>query len=241
MQTYLSHLQRIGQKPPGPGTACLDFRSQYWLPDDKEASILEIGCGMGNRLYALHRMGFTRLTGVDQDPEVAGVARRHLPAEIDIACIEARRFLGEVQQQYDRVLLFHLLEHLDGEAGIDLLRLVRDHLAPGGQVVVEVPNMTSLTGAHMFHSDITHRTAYTEYSMSQVFTEAGYEYIRLICPTLRLELRQWRPWHPFRGTTLGWRASRLMHRLIYRITGMSPPPHCFCAVLLMVAARRPPG
>lgn len=72
MQTDLSHLQRIGQKPPGPDTACLDFRSQYWLPDDKEASILEIGCGMGNRLYALHRMGFTRLTGVDQDPEVAG-------------------------------------------------------------------------------------------------------------------------------------------------------------------------
>ena len=78
---------------------------------------------MGHRPHELHRLGFIRLTVVDQDPEVAGVARRHLPAEIDIACVEARRFPGEAQRNYDRVLLSHMLEHLDSEAGIDLPRL----------------------------------------------------------------------------------------------------------------------
>ena len=235
MKSYVHHLERLATGyPAAPRTP--DFRSRKWLPASREALLLDVGCGLGQRLAELHQWGYRRLVGVDANPEVVAAARARLPAGIELVCRDAGAFLAEDRRRYDRVVVGHVLEHLSVEKAVAMLGAVRVSLAAGGQVVVEVPNMSCLTAAHMFHSDVTHRQGYTEYSLRQVFEEAGFGTVRLLCPRPPLQLSSWRPWHPFRGTTLGWRTNVLLHRLAYRITDMGPSPHCFTPHLLMTAS-----
>ncbi|MBI3778409.1 MAG: class I SAM-dependent methyltransferase [Gammaproteobacteria bacterium] len=235
-QGYQNHLRRIGQEKlaarGGPG---LDFRAPCWLPQDPEASILELGCGEGRRLEALHAMGYRSLSGVDLLPELVRAARERVPPEVPVACADATEFLRTTARRYDRVLLFHVLEHFPASDGIELLRAIRSRLQPAGRVVVEVPNLSSVTGPHMFYSDITHRSAYTEYSLTQAFEQAGYSRIELLCPAPRVDFRSWRPWRPLRGTTLVWRSNRMFHRVLHFVAGSWPRAHCVCQSLLMAA------
>ena len=55
-----------------------DFRSREWLPESRDALVLDIGCGLGNRLAELHHWGYRRLVGVDVNPDVVAPARARL-------------------------------------------------------------------------------------------------------------------------------------------------------------------
>jgi 2-polyprenyl-3-methyl-5-hydroxy-6-metoxy-1,4-benzoquinol methylase len=42
---------------------------KYGLPEDKSIRILDIGCGYGQNLRALLKLGYTNLQGIDLDTE----------------------------------------------------------------------------------------------------------------------------------------------------------------------------
>ena len=52
------------------------------LPTDRDAKILDAGCGRGNFLSFLQRNGYTRGSGVDRSPESVRAARA---AGLDVA------------------------------------------------------------------------------------------------------------------------------------------------------------
>jgi SAM-dependent methyltransferase len=84
-----------------------------------------------------------RLAGIELDPEAAGKARGVTP---DI-------FVGDPRQapfppaSFDLITAFHVLEHLPDPLGA--LRAMLGWLAPGGLMIVEVPNADGL-GARLF-------------------------------------------------------------------------------------------
>jgi SAM-dependent methyltransferase len=95
--------------------------------------ILDVGCGRGGLLLALHGHGFTQLTGVDPfvaaDLEVAPGVRVY------------RRHVHELAGEWDLVMFHHSLEHVPDPAGT--LVHVGARLAGGGQVLVRIPIVPS--------------------------------------------------------------------------------------------------
>ncbi len=228
--------RRLGAKPPVVGQAArMDFRSRQWLPGDKAAPMLELGCGWGHPLRSLWESGYTNLTGVDINEECHRIARESLPREIRLFCEDAVAFLKRNEEQYWRVMIFHVLEHFPTDAALELLALIKPRVAAGGALVIEVPNLSSLLGANMFFGDLTHRTAFTEFSLIQLLDEADYSQRDVICPAPHFWEAGWRRWRPVRNPAVRWRLNRWMHRALFTVTGSGPVPRCYCPALLVTA------
>ena len=83
---------------------------------------------------------------------------------------------------YDVVAFWHVLEHLDDP--VAALHRVRPTLRPGGCLIIEVPNWSSLiarlTGSYWFHLDLPrHRVHFTPASLRRAVALADFRVIRL--------------------------------------------------------------
>lgn len=107
-------------------------------PRDGTRRALDIGCGTGSFLAFLSRNGWDAV-GIESSAQAAQLAKERghhvyrLPFE---------GFLSEWRAQgalpFTAVSLLNVLEHVPRPA--EFLRLVREVVAPGGQLVVRVPN-----------------------------------------------------------------------------------------------------
>jgi len=66
--------------------------------------------------------------------------------------------LDDVNEQFDVVLLFDVIEHLELDEGVQLLQQIRDVLLPEGLLMISVPNVFNPS---RFWMDATHKTAYS--------------------------------------------------------------------------------
>jgi SAM-dependent methyltransferase len=112
------------------------------VPDG--ARVLDVGCATGYLAAELAWHG-CRVTGVEADPVVAEPARAHCEAVVigdveDAACRAELAALGP----FDVVLCGDVLEHLRDPWSA--LRALAALGAPGGAVVLSVPNVAHWTG-----------------------------------------------------------------------------------------------
>ena len=140
------------------------------LPTDRSARIADIGCGAGELLAFLASEGYTNAIGVDgsaQQVELAdarGIAAvRHGDASV---------FLAEHVGEFDAIFAIDLLEHLAKDEVIDMLRLVRAALRPGGRFVAQTCNAASPMFGRIRYGDFTHELAFTDRSIAQAFAAA---------------------------------------------------------------------
>ncbi len=105
-----------------------------WL-SRPDAPWLDLGCGQGGLLAALARRGFTGGQGLDPDPECAALGAR-AGLRIRTGTLEAvERLFGE--ERFELIVLSHVAEHL---RDLERLAALRERLAPGGRLYVEVPD-----------------------------------------------------------------------------------------------------
>jgi methionine biosynthesis protein MetW len=115
------------------------------------ARILDVGCGRGVLLSSLADRGH-EVHGMDvSETAVAGADPR---AQIKVAgCLTE---CGYPDRHFDQVILWHVLEHLTNPR--EVLAEIHRILKPGGQVIVAVPNFSSLqaewSGPAWFHLDL---------------------------------------------------------------------------------------
>ncbi len=144
------------------------------LPVNREANILDIGCGLGAFLHELANRGYTGLTGIDISDEAISVClRKGLSVEkID----SLNNYCQGSTKRFDFIMMSHVLEHLEKEKVIETLALIRVKLlAPGGLLVLMVPNAQSNTGCYWAYEDFTHHTLFTTGSLSFVLRAAGFD------------------------------------------------------------------
>lgn len=106
---------------------------------NRNARILDVGCGGGELLLALQSAGFTRLLGVD--PFV--VADMDLGGGLIVKRVELTDLvlqLGE-SSAFDLVMFHHSLEHIENP--VATLRAAYAALVPGGRCVVRIPTVDS--------------------------------------------------------------------------------------------------
>lgn len=112
-----------------------DFFSSY-LPDS--GRVLDLGCGTGTNLRALHDLGHT-CVGVDQSRNFIDYAKN---AGGDIEYVHGRAVDYTTNEKFDLIYtVFVTLNYLQRDELGPLLDKVRTWLRPGGKFIVDIGHM----------------------------------------------------------------------------------------------------
>jgi len=141
-----------------------------WMPPDRDARILDVGCGAGLVLEWMRARGWRDARGVDVDPGQVSFARG-LGLSVERADDVAAWI--RALEPLDFVLLKDVLEHVPDDGVDALLRAIASRLGPSGTLLVVVPNANSSFAARMRHIDPTHHRLYSEHSLRWVLARAG--------------------------------------------------------------------
>jgi SAM-dependent methyltransferase len=143
--------------------------------------LLDAGCGTGYNLVDLGRLG--RATGVDLSSEAIALCRAR-GVRVARASVLALPFPDAT---FDAVTSFDVLYHAwvsdDRAAARELVRVLR----PGGLLLVRVPALRLLWGAH--DAEVQSRHRYTRGELTAVLRAAGLEIVRAsYCNSILLPL-----------------------------------------------------
>lgn len=149
-------------------------RLQHFIPSNKKAAVLDLGCGTGDFLLFLKNQGFTNLTGIEYSEEMKAMSEQ-TTAGIRIIYNDATAYLAETKSQYDFIICAHLLEHFEKSKVLETLKLAKDRLNPGGRLVIFTPNFASPFGLMIAFGDFTHITHFSGIAMAQLANMSGFE------------------------------------------------------------------
>lgn len=166
-------------RPEVQGTIVLAARAPYLrrlaaiaMPVEREAVIVDLGCGDGSLLQILAERGYENVSGVDASPSQVALAR---DAGLSVQEANVLDWLHEAPDAWAHVIVaFDVLEHFTKSESLQLLDDAHRVLRPGGTLVVHVPNASSIFSARVRYADCTHEQAFTRESLTQLFRAAGF-------------------------------------------------------------------
>jgi SAM-dependent methyltransferase len=134
---------------------------------------LDVGCGRGDLASALRGRGWD-MSGVEPSPSACAAAAAR---GIDVRCGTLTTVSLE-PERYDAAVFVHSLEHINEP--VRALELIRTALAPGGLVLITVPNFGGWQarrfGRFWFHLDVPrHRVHFTPTVLERALRTAGLE------------------------------------------------------------------
>ena len=133
--------------------------------------LLDVGCASGKFLRQMHAVGW-EVAGIEIDPAAAAKARTVTPNII----VGDPAHVTLSDGAFDVITAFHVIEHVPDPLGA--LRNLLRWLAPGGLIVLEVPNAASLSarvfGRYWCGYDLPrHLVHFTPASMTALVQGAG--------------------------------------------------------------------
>lgn len=146
-----------------------------WLPADKAARILDIGCGNGDFALWLQEKGYAHAEGVDVSPEQIALGKKLGAQNLHEARVGD--FLPKHAGEYDLVVARDILEHFKKDEILELLDQVHAALKPGGAFIAQTVNAENILWGRLRHGDFTHETVFTQDSMRQVLLATGFREI----------------------------------------------------------------
>lgn len=167
------------------------YRRQFLplLPGDKNAEILDLGCGSGSLVWFLQRNGFQNASGIDlsRDLVVAGT-------QLGVRNLRHGNFNEQIQTAdlFDAIVMRDVLEHVPKPEMLGLLRRCRECLKPGGALIIQVPNAAAPFASKLRYEDFTHELSFTAESVTQVLLLSGFNRVRCLpSDALVSGLRSW--------------------------------------------------
>ncbi len=97
---------------------------------------------------------------------------------MDIDCSVPHDYLSldAIDEQFDLIILFEVIEHLELEQGVELLSRLKKLLVDGGQLIISTPNIFN---PGRFWIDATHKTAYSYEELGGVVLSQGFEVLEI--------------------------------------------------------------
>lgn len=143
---------------------------------DRNAPILDLGCGQGFMLRYLQSAGFTNLTGVDISEEQIAVAKER---GLNAIHADVFDFLRSNEGKFEIIFAVDLLEHFKKEELFELLQLIHHALKPDGLFILQTPNGEGLMPGYVIYGDLTHFTILSPLSLKHILTVTGFEKIQI--------------------------------------------------------------
>ncbi|PCJ67846.1 MAG: hypothetical protein COA58_01535 [Bacteroidetes bacterium] len=156
----------------------LDYLYSKFLPKEKQANILDIGCGYGRSVYWLQEKGYVNVIGVDLSESQILLGQKIGIKGLVLA--DAIEYAKSFQGKLDMVIAIDLLEHLTLDQAMELLNEIRPKLAENGKILFQYPNPEGLHFNSIYFGDITHQTSYTHKALYQLVKLCGYVSVDII-------------------------------------------------------------
>lgn len=84
--------------------------------------------------------------------------------------------LDEIDEQFDLILLLDVIEHLELEEGVNMLRQVNELLVEEGKLIINTPNIFNPS---RFWLDATHKVAYSYEELGGILLSQGFEVLEI--------------------------------------------------------------
>jgi SAM-dependent methyltransferase len=163
-----------------------EFNFYYgaFLPANKDAPILDVGCGGGHFLYFLKKKGYTNYLGIDISAQQIDFCKKNITEKVKLA--DAFQFLKNNKKEYSVIIAHDVLEHIVKSKTYTFLRLILGSLDENGLLVLRVPNMSNPFSLDSRYKDFTHETGFTEKSLYQLLWDEGFREILITSSTIRI-------------------------------------------------------
>jgi len=155
----------------------LEYLYGKHLPAEKDAKILDVGCGYGRIVYWLQQKGYNNVNGVD-----LSASQIKLGQDIGIQGLvlaDAIEYIDSFNGEFDMVMAVDLLEHLTMEQSMTLLNSLRSRLSKKGKILFQYPNPEGIHFNSIYFGDITHQTSYTYKALYQLAKHCGFGYVNV--------------------------------------------------------------
>jgi SAM-dependent methyltransferase len=116
------------------------------------------------------------------DRSLEGRLKEHRPhivyksLDIDPTYSHDYQSLDQVQESFDFILLFEVIEHLDRGEGQEMVGRIFSILRPGGRVIVTTPNVYA---PGQYWKDVSHRTPYHYEELGALFLSEHFELVEM--------------------------------------------------------------
>ncbi|GAB4174007.1 MAG: hypothetical protein Fur0039_15760 [Rhodocyclaceae bacterium] len=142
-----------------------------WLPESRDARILDVACGGGKLLQFYLDCGYTDVHGVDVSPEQVTLARQVTPNVVQANVLD---YLGAHAGRFELISGLDIVEHFRKDEVLRFLDLCHAALAPGGRLVLQTPNAESPWGTHHRYNDLTHELGFNRNALARLLGLVGF-------------------------------------------------------------------
>ena len=107
----------------------------------KNASVLEIGCGIGSyTTLLLDTVGKGKIVSTDISDASITVAKRHFANYPNVSFYVTDMTSFQVEMKFDFVILADVLEHIPIENHIELFKTIRKHCHDQSKILINIPH-----------------------------------------------------------------------------------------------------
>lgn len=132
------HRERPAKKRWYSPRSWKDASPLHLTPPHGQGRLLDFGCGAGVHLFQMQRRGW-KVMGMDMSQQAVDRIRNELGIEAIVGTLPHPDLKPE---SFDQISMMHSLEHVHNPLAV--LRSARTLLAPGGKLLIVVPNLSSL-------------------------------------------------------------------------------------------------
>jgi SAM-dependent methyltransferase len=138
--------------------------------------VADLGCGYGSFVALLQEAGIEAV-GVDSDPVACEAMRA---ANLPVVEQDVITYLQTIPPaSLDGIYSAHLVEHLPYETVLELIRLSRQALEPGGRLLLATPDPRALVShLEFYHMHFGHKAFYHPRLLSFFLDYCGFEKIK---------------------------------------------------------------
>ena len=149
-------------------------------PGQDRAMILDLGCGRGEWLELLRDTNLNA-KGIDLNQIMVDQCREQ---GLAVTEADALAYLRRIEEDsLGAVTAFHLIEHLELGALVNIINEIMRVLRPGGLVLFETPNPENVAvGACNFYADPTHRNPIYPPTIQFIIEQRGFCKVKLLYP-----------------------------------------------------------
>jgi cyclopropane fatty-acyl-phospholipid synthase-like methyltransferase len=159
-----------------PRAAQLNKLIREHFPSDKNATIIDLGCGHGALVYFAQQHGYHNITGVDTSPQqIAEAKRLGIQGIVEADLMATLQSLPDKSQ--DMVIAFDVIEHFTKDELLPFVDQVHRVLRQGGKWIIHAPNAESPFFGRIRYGDFTHELAFTSTSITQLLKSSGFSQI----------------------------------------------------------------